>query len=140
MIPFAGNLKLIAILVAVTAVVGGTFWAAWSWRSSIAVVEVREAVDTAIVNKVKEIQESLDKERDQRATQQQEVAAALRSMLGELRTLQKTQIAVSKSVAVDRANNRDFYEQPLPELGRQAWIQARTAASASAPASSASAP
>lgn len=131
-----GYVKLISI----AAVLGAVFWSAWSWRSSIAQTEVREAVDSAVVKKVEEIQGKLDEERANRVEYQERSSAALRALLGDVQRLQKVRSDVGRTVAKDVSDNAVFYGQPLPPGGRQAWINAREAASAAPPASSASSP
>lgn len=124
-------------LIAIGAILGGVFWSAWNWRSALAEKELREAVDSAVVQKVGEIQTKIDEERGLRAEYQRQVNAALSSLGASLRSIQQSQAETVNAIAQDRAENKDFYNRPLPEKGRQAWIRARQAAApASSPASS----
>jgi hypothetical protein len=135
--PLSLQLKLISIGVAVLALAGGGFWAAWSWRGSIAETEVKEGIAETVTM----IQAQLNDERAERAKFQEEMGRTLAGLSTDLRSIRRTREQVATDVAKDRADNQQFYSQPLPQKGRDAWIRARTAASAepgSPPASSAS--
>lgn len=125
-------LKLISIAVAVAI----AFAAAWSWRGSIAESEITEAVNTAVVKTVEDIRADLTKEREARIAYQQTMQETLTAMQTDIRRVQRIRAQTGKDVAQDIRDNGVFYSQPLPDLGRQAWIAARESAAASAPASS----
>lgn len=133
------KVKLIAISAIAVALVGGSFYVAWSWRDAQAEKEVRDAVGNAVVKKVEEIREELREERAARIQAQinaDKMLIALADAVQQVRSLRgQTQVLVAQ----DRAANKSFYDQPLPEAGRQAWLQARSLAVAppDLPASSA---
>lgn len=109
----------------------------WSWRDSVAEVEKREAVESAVVQKVGEIRTAMEEEGKARAAFQKEVNRALSGLAQDVKRVQRERAGTSADIAKDIADNAAFYQQPIPDLGRTAWLRARSAA---APASSASSP
>lgn len=134
-----GQLKLIAILGVLAVLVGGSATVAWNYRSALAEKETREAVEGAVTTKLNEIKTKLDEESAARVEAQAKadvVLQALQASVEQIRTLRgQTQVLVAR----DREANKSFYDQPIPEAGRQAWLNARAAA-VSPPESPASAP
>lgn len=123
--PLSLKLKLISIGVAVLALGGGAFYAAWSWRGSIAENEVKEGIAETVTS----IQGQLNEERSERAKYQEEMKGILAGLSTDLSVIRRARTQIATDVAKDRADNKDFYDKPLPQKGRDAWIRARTAAS-----------
>lgn len=130
------EIKLVAAVVAIA----GTFWGAWSWRDTIAENEVRNAVDSAVVKKVDEIKDKLEEERKNRVEFQEAAAKQLGGLLKDVQKIRDLRSATQQAITVDRMNYRDFYDQPIPELGRKTWLTERQAARVESPASAPSAP
>lgn len=129
-------LRLYILLGGLLAAVSVAFAAAWSWRASIAETEIREAENSAIVNTVQSIQKELDQERVQRAEFQKRINVALEQMRIGMRQIEASRVQATSDIRQDRLEHKDFYDQPLPDRGRQSWIQARSAATSASPASS----
>lgn len=117
-----GTIKayLIAIVGAVVLVVLciGVGWATWSYRSHLADKEVAQVRDD--YEKLLMKQQQLT---DQYRSLSDEGLAKIMSAIGGIKVIHTT---VNNTIEADRKANPDFYNQPLPVGGREAWLKART--------------
>lgn len=109
-------------LAAVAALVAGGAWVAWTIKGSFAEEEKRQAVEDAVSS----IQEQLRVEQETRAIWEGIAAGTNSEILASLKSIAGTAGQLRKDFAKERASNPQFYEQPLPEGGYNAWMKARS--------------
>lgn len=120
--------KIYFILAAVALILGGVFYAAWSWRGTIAEREQAKAVTSAVDKAVVDIQAKLEEERKSRVYFQTLADRTLAALSNKLDGIRATQTQVKSSISKGIARDQQFYSQPIPLPEREAWLKARNQA------------
>lgn len=122
-------------LAGIAALVAGAGYVAWALRGVQAEHEQRAAVESA----VESIRIQLEAESKLRKHYSSLADDKLDKLLKSISTVRATQQVIATNIAAERKKNPEFYEQPLPVGGHEAWKHARAMVSP-APASAPSAP
>ncbi len=120
-----GNLKLIAIAVALAAAIGGPAWAAWKLGNSSGKEEVRDDAEKQVAQMRWDMQQLLMKQTqltDHYQGLADETYAALMEKLGNIKV---EHVTITRNITTERATNPDYYEQKVPDGGIKEWEAAR---------------
>lgn len=110
----------IKVGLAATALAGAGYLA-WTVRGAFADEQRREAVNEAVAS----INKQLEVEKTLRLKYEKLADTRLDALLKSISILQEDFRSVSGSIAKERTNNPEFYEQPLPAVGYEQWKRAR---------------
>ncbi len=119
-------------LAAVGVIVAGACWVTWKVQGAYAKEHEERAVNAA----VEQIQKDLDAERTNRKFYQALADEKLADLLKSITKLRIDQAKIGRDLAEARKESPEFYDQPLPPKGYEAWKRARELAGASPAASS----
>ena len=120
-----GNLKLIAIAVAIAAAIGVPSWAAWKLGNASGKEEVQESADKQVAQMRWDMQQLLIKQTqltDHYQTLADDSYAKLMDKLGHIKV---EHVTITKNITTERAANPDYYEQRMPDGGIKEWEAAR---------------
>lgn len=107
---------IVALLLA--SVAGAAGYVAWSTRGALAAQEI-EKVNDEWGKKLTE-QEQLT---DHYAALADEQFGLLRQEIGQIEI---KHVTITKNITVERESNPEFYNQALPDGGREEWLKARS--------------
>jgi len=108
----------VILALVVTSAAGAAGYAAWKARGAMAAEEIAQ-VNKEWEKKLTE-QEQLTDHYSQLATEQ---FGLLRQEIGQIEI---KHVTITKNITVERESNPEFYNQALPDGGREEWLKARS--------------
>lgn len=106
-----------AILIVLLLGILGT-WGAWTYRGHLADKEVTQVKE--------DYAQLFMKERQLTDHYKEQADVGYKNLMDAVTNIKVVHTTVNTTIQEEKKSNPDFYNQPLPDGGRKAWLDART--------------
>lgn len=124
------NLQSIAIAAAIAAAAGGAIgWGVTSSHAEKQALKAEKAAkedkDKAVAETLEEAQKRINEMERERTELRAVVASQQEALKKKITTVTTQREEVVRVIQDERRSNPEFYDQPIPDKGREAWMKAR---------------